>query len=187
MNSPATVPTGEVPMALAPSDLDLLVDASRRGGQPGRIFDAVQTVAAKAIGYKLITIMLFDAERFEVERLYSSIPSVYPLGGRKKKASTAWGAHTLASMKVFRSTTLEGIRQMFDDHETMAGLGIGSILNIPIAYDGRCVGTMNLTHQEGWYQPGHERLGLLIGSFLSTPLALLQSKTLGNSPIEKSI
>ncbi|MEN3291834.1 MAG: hypothetical protein V7642_1087, partial [Burkholderiales bacterium] len=101
-------------MALAPSDLDLLVDAARRGGQPGQIFDAVQTVAAKAIGYKLITIMLFDAERFEVERLYTNMPSVYPLGGRKKKAATAWGAHTLASMKVFRSTTFEGIRQMFD-------------------------------------------------------------------------
>lgn len=161
-------------MSLDPSNLDLLVDASRRGDQPGRIFDAVQAVAAKAIGYKLFTIMLFDAERFEVERLYTNMPSVYPVGGRKKKAATAWGAHTLASMKVFRATNSEGIRQMFDDHETLAGLGIGSILNIPIAYDGRCVGTMNLSHEEGWYRPEHEPLGLLIGSFLSAPLALLQ-------------
>jgi hypothetical protein len=174
MNSPKSATSSEISMALAPSELDLLVDASRGADQPKRIFDAVQAVAANAIGYKLFTIMLFDAERFEVERLYTSMPSVYPLGGRKKKASTAWGAHTLASMKVFRTTTPEGIRQMFDDHETLAGLGLGSMLNIPIAYDGRCVGTMNLSHQEGWYQAGHERLGLLIGSFLSTPLALLQ-------------
>jgi hypothetical protein len=174
MNSPESAASPEVAMALQLSDLDVLVDASRCGDQPRRIFDAVRAVAAKAIGYKLFTIMLFDAERFEVERLYTSMPSVYPLGGRKKKASTAWGEHTLASMKVFRTTTSEGIRQMFDDHETLAGLGLGSMLNIPIAYDGRCVGTMNLSHQEGWYKPEHERLGLLIGSFLSAPLALLQ-------------
>jgi hypothetical protein len=174
MNLTKPAPSPEILIALQPSDLDLLVDASRGGDQPMRIFDAVQAVAANAIGYKLFTIMLFDAERIEVERLYTSMPSVYPLGGRKKKASTAWGAHTLASMKVFRTTTSEGIRQMFDDHETLAGLGLGSMLNIPIAYDGRCVGTMNLSHQEGWYQPEHERLGLLIGSFLTTPLALLQ-------------
>jgi GAF domain-containing protein len=174
MNSPKPATSPEVSIALAPSDLDSLVDASRCGDQPKRIFDAVQAVAAKAIGFKLFTIMLFDAERFEVERLHSSMPSVYPPGGRKKKASTEWGEHTLASMKVCRTTTSEGIRQTFDDHETLAGLGIGSILNIPIAYDGRCVGTMNLSHQERWYKPEHERLGLLIGSFLSAPLALLQ-------------
>lgn len=163
----------ERPLPSVP-DLAVLVDAARAHGQPARLFDAVQRFAAEAIGYKLFTIMLFHADRFEVERLYSSEPAVYPVGGRKKKAATPWGEHVLAQRKVFRAVNFEQIRAAFDDHATIASLGIGSQLNIPVAYDGRCVGTMNLSHQEGWFTPEHERLGLLIGAFLAAPLALMQ-------------
>jgi hypothetical protein len=52
---------------------------------------------------------------------------------------------------------------------------LGSILNIPVAYDGRCVGTMNLTHVEGWYRQEHEETGVLLASFLVAPLALHQA------------
>ncbi|MGF6969913.1 hypothetical protein OKW43_007008 [Paraburkholderia sp. WC7.3g] len=75
-------------------------------------------------------------------------------------------------MKPFRAATSQGIREAFDDHAVMTGLGLGSILNIPIAYDGVCIGTMNLTHKEGWYTSRHESIGLLIGAFLAP--ALLQ-------------
>lgn len=159
------------------ADLDVLVNASRESNQPAHLMDAVQAVAERMIGYKLFTIMLFDPERFEVERLYSSMPSVYPVGGRKKKALTPWGEHVLTQRRVYRADNFEAIRMMFDDHETLKTLGIGSILNIPIAYDGKCIGTMNLSHEEAWFKPEHERLGLLIGAFLSTPLALLQKQS----------
>jgi hypothetical protein len=56
----------------------------------------------------------------------------------------------------------------------MTGMGLGSILNIPIAYDGVCVGTMNMTHVESWYTRRHEEIGVLIGSFLAPALLNLQ-------------
>ncbi len=31
---------------------------------------------------------------------------------------------------------------------------------------------MNLTHVEGWYREEHEQIGVLLGSFLTTPLAM---------------
>jgi hypothetical protein len=52
----------------------------------------------------------------------------------------------------------------------MANMGLGSILNIPIAYDGECIGTMNLTHVEHWYKREHEDTGVLLGSFLAPAL-----------------
>ena len=76
----------------------------------------------------------------------------------------------MTRMQVFRATDPDGIRASFDDHAVMTGLGLGSILNIPIAYEGRCIGTMNMTHVSGWYTPEHEQYGLLIGSFLAAPL-----------------
>ena len=110
--------------------------------------------------------MRFDAERSEVERVHSSLPSVYPVGGRKKKADTQWANHVLRAMKVFRGTTPKDIRSAFDDHQTILGLGLGSIINIPIVFEDRCLGTMNLTHAAGWYRPEDERVGVLLGAFL---------------------
>jgi len=152
------------------SDLGRLAEAMRQADQPACLFKAVDLLTARVIGHRLFTIMRFDADRFEVERVYSNVPQVYPVGGRKKKGETPWGEHTLRSMKVFRASHPDQIRQHFDDYDTMAGLGLGSILNIPIAYNGKCVGTMNLTHQAGWYVEEHEHIGLLIGVFLTAPL-----------------
>jgi GAF domain-containing protein len=161
------------PRELQLSDLAQLAQALRAGRQPSTIFDAVRALAAEVIGFKLFTIMYFDADCFEVERLFTNMPAVYPLSGRKKKRGSAWGEHTLRLMKPFRATHPDGIREAFDDHETLIeGLGLGSILNIPIAYDGKCVGTMNLTHVEGWYREEHEQIGVLLGSFLAAPLAM---------------
>lgn len=153
-----------------------LVHAMRERGQPETLFDAVMQAAQRTIGFRLFTIMCFDAERFEVERLYTNMPDVYPLNGRKKKRGSAWGDHTLRDLKPFRAATPQGIADSFDDSSVMIGMGLGSILNIPVAYDGRCVGTMNLTHVEGWYRQRHEETGLLLASFLAAPLALHQAR-----------
>ena len=80
--------------------------------------------------------------------------------------ATAWADQVLGEMKVFRGNSPTDIQSAFDDHATILGLGLGSVLNIPIVFDGRCLGTMNLLHQTGWYQPGDESIGLLLGVFL---------------------
>jgi hypothetical protein len=156
--------------ALQLDDLAVLALNLRGGGQPLTLFAAVEALTARVIGHRLFTIMAFDPVTYEVERLHTSMPEVYPVGGRKKKAQTAWGEHTLTRMQVFRATTPDGIRNSFHDHRTITDLGLGSILNIPIVYDGRCVGTMNMTHASGWYTAAHERDGLTIGAFLATAL-----------------
>ena len=152
-------------------DLAALAAALRSAEQPPRIFAAVEALTAAAIGHRLFTIMRFDPERAEVERVHSNLPDVYPVGGRKTKAQTAWADHVLGEMKVFRATTPDEIRAAFDDHATITGLELGSILNIPLVLAGRCVGTMNLLHQAGWYTPQDEPAGLLLGAFLLPALA----------------
>jgi GAF domain-containing protein len=156
------------------NDLSRLALTLRAARQPDAIFREVYAVACETLGCKLFTIMSFDAERYEVERLYTNMPTVYPLGGRKKKRGSAWAGHTLENLKPFRATDADGIRAAFDDHAVITGMGLGSILNIPVAYDGRCAGTMNLTHVEGWYTQAHEEAGLVLASFLAAPLVLHQ-------------
>ncbi|MEW9583988.1 GAF domain-containing protein [Paraburkholderia sp. DGU8] len=160
--------------ALELSDLERLAQALRVKDQPAEIFQAVHAVASSAIGARLFTIMSYDARQHEVERVYTNMPAVYPLGGRKKKRGTAWSNQILQDLKPFRAQTAQGIRDAFDDHAVMTSMGLGSILNIPIAYDGVCVGTMNMTHVESWYTRRHEQIGVLIGSFLAPALLDLQ-------------
>jgi transcriptional regulator with GAF, ATPase, and Fis domain len=152
------------------SDLQRLALAMREPAQPATLFEAVAAIAAETIGFRLFTIMAYDARNHEVERVFTNMPDVYPTGGRKKKRGTAWATQILQELRPFRGETARDIRNAFDDHMTMANLGLGSILNIPIAYDGECIGTMNLTHVEHWYTREHEDAGLLLGSFLAPAL-----------------
>lgn len=155
---------------LALDDLARLGDALHADGHPPPIFAAVEELTARVIGHRLFTINLFDAARFEVARAYSSLPAVYPVAGRKKKAHTAWGEHVLTGMQVFLAPDPAAIRTAFDDHETIFSLGIGSILNIPIVFAGRCVGTLNLCHEAGWFTPEDAHNGRIIAAFLIAPL-----------------
>ncbi len=147
-------------------DLAQLVEVLRNAEEPAPVYRAVEAVSAAAIGHRLFTIMRFDAERAEVERVHTSIPAVYPVGGRKAKRDTAWSDHTLRDRQVFRASGADAIRAAFDDHATILSLGLGSVLNIPLVLAGRCLGTMNLLHDEDWYTPQDEPTGLLLGAFL---------------------
>ena len=156
----------EVRRDLRLDDLGALAQALRSAECPPRIFDAVDTLSAAVIGHRLFTLMRYDAARSEVARLHSSMPSAYPVGGRKPKKNTPWSDHVLRDMRVFRANTADGIRAAFDDHATIASLGLGAVLNIPLVHAGRCLGTMNLLHEAGWYTEQDEGTGLLLGAFL---------------------
>jgi branched-chain amino acid transport system permease protein len=56
-------------------------------------------------------------------------------------------------------------------HALIAMLGCGSVLNVPVAWDGRTPGTINLLHEEGWYDEGDRSIGLLFAA-LAVPAYL---------------
>jgi hypothetical protein len=155
---------------LQAEDLGALAAALRSPKQPLTICHALERLSGETIGHRLFTVMRFDSDRSEVQRIHTSLPAVYPVGGRKQKKATAWADHVLTDMKVFRGSEPADIVSAFDDHQTILGLGLGSVLNIPVVFNGRCVGTMNLLHQAGWYGPEDEPIGLLLGTFLITVL-----------------
>ncbi|HXD44577.1 MAG TPA: GAF domain-containing protein [Pseudolabrys sp.] len=155
---------------LIADDLYALTQAQRAAGQPHAICAALEALSAQVIGHRLFTVMRFDSALSEVQRIYSNMPAAYPPGGRKQKKATAWADHVLRDMKAFLGSGPDDIRSAFDDHETILGLGLGSVLNIPVVYAGHCVGTMNLLHEAGWYRADDEQTGALLAAFLIAPL-----------------
>jgi hypothetical protein len=108
-------------------------------------FAALEELARAPIGHALFTANAFRAETMEVERLYSSRPDAYPVGGRKKKRDTEWGAKVLIGRQVVVSDGEAAIRRHFDDADLILSLGLNSMINVPVTVAGRCFGTLNFS------------------------------------------
>jgi GAF domain-containing protein len=139
--------------------------------EPEIAFQAASDIARDLIGHQLFTIMAFDAETMEVKRCFTSNPKAYPTGGQKPKRDTAWGRHVLTDGKYFIGYNADDIRENFDDYEVIKGLGLNSVLNVPIRCLGRTVGTMNLLDQAGFYSETHVETAEIIASNLVGVLA----------------
>jgi len=138
---------------------------------PGDVFELAETVTRTIIGYKLFTVMAFDAERMEVQRCYTSDPENYPVGGRKKKRDTDWGRHVLTQGQPIIGSSEDDIRSFFSDHEIITGLGLCAVMNVPVKRIGTVVGTMNLLDDTPHYTAADVKTGTLIASALAGALS----------------
>ncbi len=120
-------------------------------GQPDATYRALDAALRDAIGHKLFTLLVVAPGGAEVERVYSSDPDAYPVGGRKRMGPTPWGDHVLVRGRPWRGDGPEDMAWAFPDHALIARLGLGSVINVPIRYDGVTLGTMAALDAEGAY------------------------------------
>ncbi|MEM6678066.1 MAG: GAF domain-containing protein [Pseudomonadota bacterium] len=135
------------------ADLDALrALAAGADGCGGAVLEASRLADAAAqamIGHQLFTVMRLHPAQMEVERLYSSRPDAYPPGGRKAKRDTPWGARVLTDGTAFLGRSADDIRWAFDDHAVILGLGLETVINVPLRRNGDVIGTMNLLDGPG--------------------------------------
>ena len=134
--------------------------------EPSALYAAVDELVQDVIGHKLLTLMRVHESGDEVERIYSSNTTAYPVGGRKQKRGTPWSKVVLDRGEVFVARNPDEVREAFSDHALIASLGIGSIMNVPLAYRGRSLGSMNISHEAGWFTAQDAAAGRLIAAFL---------------------
>ena len=121
--------------------------------QTKKAMAALEELTRKLVGAKLFTIMTADTAGKSSERVYSSLPDVYPVSGTKPYNETRWSEITLNRKQTFVANTIEDIATVFDDHDVIQSLGLGSVINVPIILDGLVVGTVNCLHEAGFYTP----------------------------------
>ena len=107
------------------------------------LFELIDREAAPTTGHRLFTVTAFDAVTMTVQRVYSSNPAAYPVGGRKPKRDTEFARRILIERQPLVCEGDDEIRRIFDDHETIIGLGLHSSINAPVAHGDRCVGVLN--------------------------------------------
>lgn len=116
---------------------------------PLAVFERIARDALSDIGYGLFTATAFDPETMQVQRVYSSNPSAYPVGGRKPKRDTEFGQHVLIEGKPLVCEGDAAIARTFDDHETIHALGLHSSINVPVIGElGSVVGVLNFLLQD---------------------------------------
>ena len=142
-------------------------------GQPDAAFAALDRALAAAIGHKLFTILLHHPSLGESERRYTNQPKSYPVGGRKKPTSGRWTEQVLAKKRPFIGYDAADISDVFADHELIASLGCASVLNLPVLWDGKVLGTLNLLHEAGFYSEADVPTGSLFAALAVPPLLTL--------------
>ena len=130
--------------------------------QPDPTLEAAGRAFAQAVGYRLYTVTQMLRGGLEVERIYSTNVAVYPVGGRKPVLPNAYTERVRGQMQPFLAKTSAEFAPLFPDHETITSLGLGSVMNLPIVFNGALLGTVNLLDREGAYHEQHVELAMLI-------------------------
>ncbi len=159
---------------MAPLDAADIETLSAGAGQsPAALFAEIADVAARRLGAGLVTAMRYDAPQQTVERLYSSNPAAYPVGGRKLKRDSAWSRHVLVEHRVLVSAGDGALKEHYTDHATIIGLGLHSCVNIPLVSEKRCVGTLNICRPRADWSEDELAAARVLGlAALSAVLAL---------------
>lgn len=156
---------------LALDDVTQVMELTASSKDAQAAYAAIDALAQRVIGHKLLTVMRHLPASSEVERLYSSNTAAYPLAGRKPKQGTPWGAAVLDRGEVFIAADAEGVRAAFSDYPLIESLGISSIMNVPIRHCGRVLGTMNVNNDAGHFTPDTVAKGKVLAALL-VPLLL---------------
>ena len=132
-----------VAASLSAREIAQLGLALAQADQPQATLARIDHLGAISIGHCLFSVNAFRIESMQVERLYSSNPAAYPVGGRKNKKATAWGQQVLIERQLFIGEGEAAIRAAFDDSALMHSLGVRSIINVPVVWRDACLGVLN--------------------------------------------
>ena len=131
---------------LEAADIEALAAGAAKS--PQALFAAITEIARRRVGAGLVTAMHHEEAASTVERVYSSNPQAYPVGGRKVKQESDWSRQVLVERRVLVSAGDDAIRKHYDDHAIIFGLVLHSCVNVPLVSVGKCIGTLNVLRGE---------------------------------------
>jgi hypothetical protein len=160
-------------MSLA-DDMEPIIAAWREDGQPDATLAAAGRVFQRRIGFRLYTITCALPGGAEVERIHSSDPASYAVGGRKPALPNAHRRQVFGEMRPFLGRSPADFAPYFPDTPFIVSLGLGAVLNLPVIHGASVLGTVNLLDREGSYDESSIDPAMRIAA-LVTP-ALLQHR-----------
>lgn len=115
------------------------------------VFDRVSAQLKAAVGHMLFTVSRNLPGGLEVERIYSSLPDIYPVGGRNAVDQTEW-TRQMERGECFVANRPAEFGEHFHNLDAIVAQGFGAVINIPVNQGGRKLGSLNLLDREGAYR-----------------------------------
>lgn len=116
---------------------------------------ALEDLSKDVVGHTLFTVTMTDMAAGLVRRAYSNRPAEYPTSGTKPLHGNTgdWFETVFNRHRTFVANSIAEIAKVFPDHELIASLGCGSVVNLPVMLEGGLVATINLLDVPGHYTP----------------------------------
>src|SRR5258708_2506553 len=95
-------------------------------------------------GWKVFSAMRYHPASGLCERVHSSAPDAYPVGGSKPRNTNGWSEKVYDRGEIHIGRNAADIAAIFDDHALIASLGCAAIMNIPVRFGGLTFGALNL-------------------------------------------
>ena len=154
-------------------DLMRLTAFAAEAPRPLAILEGIGVVAQRVIGAKGFTMFRYVPATAEVERIHSSDFAAYPVGGRKRIADYPTNQSVLARGEVYIAHGPDDIRGTYKDYEKIFGLGVTSIMNVPVRFGGANIGAMNLFGEAGRFDAGKAADARMLAGLMVAPLLAL--------------
>lgn len=133
------------------ADLADVVRTIAANADPRHAYQTIDATLKTYVGYKLLTVLVCIVAERSVERTYSSNEALYPIGGRKKNLDSPWGRTVVDRAQPLISRDDADIQHYFADFETLRGLGISGMINVPVVADGAVIGSLNISGEAGQF------------------------------------
>ena len=141
-------------------------------GQPEAVFRALEAAMQQAIGHRLFTIMRHDPVAGRNRRVHSSDAAAYPVSGFKPVDwDHPWARRVLTEGRAWIGRDAGDIAWAYPDHEKIVSMGLGSAMNLPVRWNGRTLGSVNLLHAAGHFSEADAALGAVFAG-LALPALL---------------
>ncbi|WP_217659653.1 GAF domain-containing protein [Muricoccus roseus] len=141
-------------------------------GQPEAGLRALDRALAATVGHKLFTVLVLNHAAGQNQRYYTSRPEAYPAGGQKPIdfSSEFYRTVVTAGRPRFLHDRADIVRALFD-HKLVLSLGCEGAVNVPVRWNGRTLGGLNLLDAAGRYDEAQMPL-LLTFAALAVPALL---------------
>lgn len=134
-------------------------------------FTGVEAAARQRVGVRLFTVLAWDDGRGALHRVHTSHPVQYPTGGEKIFSRQApWIRQVVVEQQPYLGADRAAVAAVFGDHELIASLGCGAVINVPVVDGDLTLGVLNLLDAEGAYDQGSVAAALPLATLAVDPL-----------------
>jgi hypothetical protein len=144
--SVARTPAPTVGGARAASAFDAASAGIQRGESVQDALSAWCAVAREALPFVYMTALRAKVDpeggpaSGDVRRIFSTVPSAYPVGGWTHLTGSDWSRHVLERQQVLVASGATALARYFPDHELLRSLGTRTLVNIPVVVCRRTAG-----------------------------------------------